>query len=68
MRLSRILQLRRPAWGAVKNHYRKNINTTYGKVFAVVTCVTALATAAALIWPYNAVVRFFGGYCPPRYG
>jgi len=62
MRLSRILQLHRPAWGSVKNHYRNNINTTYGKVFAVVVGVTALAMAAALIWPYNAAVRFFGGY------
>jgi hypothetical protein len=31
-------------------------------VFAVVTGVTALAMTAALIWPYSAVVQFFGGY------
>ena len=62
MRLSRILQLRRPTKDMVKHQYRKNINTTYGKVFAVVVGVTALAMAAALIWPYNAAVRFFGGY------
>ena len=62
MRMSRILRLRRPAWYAVKNQYSKNIGTAYGKVFAVFTGVTALAMAAALIWPYNAAVRFFGGY------
>ena len=62
MRMSRILQLRRPARDAVKNQYNKNIDSTYGKVFAVVTGVTAPAMAAALIFPYNAVVRFFGGY------
>ena len=62
MRMSRILQLRRPARGAVKNQFSKNIDSAYGKVFAVVTVVTALAMAAALIFPYNAAVRFFGGY------
>ena len=62
MRLSRIVQLRRPAWYAVKNQYTKNIGTTHGRVYAGVTGVTALAVAAALIWPYSAAVRFFSGY------
>ena len=62
MKLSWILQLRPPDWGAVKNQFSSNINTAYGRVFAVVTGVTALAMTAALLFPYNAVVSFFGGY------
>ena len=62
MRLSRILRLHRPAWATVKHQFNKGMATTYGKVFAFVVGVTALAMVAALIWPYNAAVRFFGGY------
>ena len=39
-----------------------SIGTTYGKVWAVITGVTAVAMTAALLFPYNAVVQFFGGY------
>ena len=62
MKLSRLLQLRRPKWDAVKKQYDANIGTTYGKVWAAITGITAVAMIAALLFPYNAVVQFFGGY------
>ena len=49
MRLSRILQLRPPKWDAVKRQFDKNKDTTYGKVFAAITGVTAFGVAAAFI-------------------
>jgi hypothetical protein len=57
-----ILQLRPPKWDAVKRHYHANIHTRHGKIWAIITGITALVMTAALLSPNNTVVRFFGGY------
>ena len=60
--MKRILQLRRPKWDAVKKQYNANIKTRNGKIWAVIVGVVTVAMIAALIFPYSAVVHFFGGY------
>ena len=62
MKPARILQLRPPAWDTVKRHWENNKSTTYCKVFAVIIGVTAIAMTAALLFPFNPVVQFFGDY------
>ena len=61
-KLSGLLRLRRPSWDTVQKQYNANINTRYGKIWAVITGIITMAMIAALIFPYNAVVQFFGGY------
>ena len=62
MKLARIAQLRPPTWNSVKRQWDVNKTTSYGKVFTIITGVTALGMAAAFIFPANAVVQFLGGY------
>ena len=61
-RIGRLLQLRPPARDAVKRNANKEIHTQTGKMWAVITGVTALAMGYAMAQPYSPVVEFFGGF------
>ena len=61
-RIWRFKQLRIPSRDAVKRNISKEIHTRTGKIWAVITGVTALAMAFALAQPYHPAVEFFGGF------
>ena len=62
MKLVRILQLRPPAWEAVKRNVKKHIHTRSGIIWSVITGLTTLCMLTAFAWPHSETVQFVGGF------